>query len=421
MKKYLLIAVTLVLVAAATAGIVKVISLVETTVFLRGVAVVIGSVTVGIVVIFFFLQWLAKENIFFTTVKEGTGKAIMRGDSFERFIMSFAGYHLNDPKKKCYGPWLKDENGKEVTADGKKVKLPDWEVVYHGKGNRKGFKEDDACYDDRLWLFKKLGIYWIGWPWANSVYVYGFEWNETYTNEEGKEKVLPRAEATDFIFVADFTYAILTEEAKTKDRLPTNELTLVTVAIRNPYRALFSGEDWMRRVTASINRQVRSFVGDKDYEQIVSLDPNTWTEFSGPIIELSNKLPDDGNEPPSGLKGRYGAEIRTADLQIFELSGDAEKQDQEATTKEYVAKQEAKEILLTGQARADVIKMIGDKEAESLEARLEVVKKYGDVGKLLVQLDAMQESSKGPGNTVIWANNPLISAIEMLKGKGGGE
>ncbi|MBI5793788.1 hypothetical protein HZA87_01735 [Candidatus Uhrbacteria bacterium] len=48
--------------------------------------------------LFLFMKWLSKESVLFTTVREGTVKAIMRGKSFERFVMSFASYHLNDPK-----------------------------------------------------------------------------------------------------------------------------------------------------------------------------------------------------------------------------------------------------------------------------------------------------------------------------------
>lgn len=369
------------------------------------------------------MQWLAKENILFTTVKEGTAKAIMRGDSFDHFIMSFKGYHLNDPrKKKWHCPWLKDETGVEVIDKGEKIKLPDWEVVYHGEGNKKGFKEtDDAFYDDRSSFLKNLGLYWVGLPWVNSVYVYGFEWNETYMNK-GKEELLPKAEATDFIYVADFTYAILTDGAETKDRFPTDELTLVTVAIRNPYRALFTGEDWMRRVTAATNRHVRIFVGNKGYDDLISITgvetatmavaSKRWAkEFSKPIINLNSLLADETNAspPPTGLKGKYGIEIRTADLQTVELSGSPEekKKHQEAAAHVYTAKQTAKAELLAGQAKADVIKMVGDKEAMALEARLAVIEKHPSSGEMLAQLDAMREAS-GAGARVIWANNPFI-------------
>lgn len=381
------------------------------------------------------MQWLAKENVLFTTVKEGTAKAIMRGDSFERFIMSFAGYHLNDPTKKgkkegLYEPWLKDEMRKEaLDKDKKQIKLPNWEVNYHGEGNKKGYVHyDDNYYDERHEWLKSLGLYWIGWPWANSVYVYGFEWNETRTDKNSDEKILSRAEPTDFIFVADFIYAIKTVGAETKDRLLVDVLTLVTVAIRNPYRALFTGVDWMRRITAAINRHVRNFVGTKGYDDLIYIAKEEnktapeisqmWSEeFSWPIIKLTELLADeDENSPmPRGLKGKYGVEIRTADLQTVGLSGsekEKEKQ-QESAAKVYNAQQEAKATLLAGQAKADVIKMTGDKEAEALEARLNVIERHKS-GEMLAQVDAMRDAS-GAGARIIWANNPFIQVVDILK------
>jgi regulator of protease activity HflC (stomatin/prohibitin superfamily) len=365
--------------------------------YVAALAVVVVGITVAIALPF-FLQWLAEEDILFTTVREGTVKAIVRGKSFDRFIMSFAGYHLNDPSKKWYSP------GPDK---------PDWEVLYHGRENLDGFQEDDRFYDDRQWWLRHLGLHWVGWPWAYSVYVYGFEWNETITDEGGKEKILPRAEATDFIFVADFTYAIETDGAETEDRLPTDELTLVTIAIRNPYRALFSGEDWMRRVTAAINRLVRDFVGKKKFESLISSD---LTAFSNDIVHLTDELPSDKPAPePRGLKERYGVVIRTADLQTIELSGGAQEQHQKATTRKYVAEQEAVATRLEGQAKADVIEMMGEKEASALAKRLAIIKDHGEAGITLAGYDAIQEASKNPGSQIIWANNPLAPLAALLR------
>lgn len=353
----------------------------------------------GVVVVPFFLQWLAEENLFFATVKEGTAKAIMRGNSFERFIMSFAGYHLNDPSKLWHRPGEQD-----------------WEVLYHGRGNTNRFvRADDRFYDDRSPLLRYLGLYWVGVPWAHSVYVYGFEWNETVTGADGKEQILSRAEATDFVFISDFTYAIKTDGAETQDRLPTDELTLVTVAIRNPYRALFSGEDWMRRVTAAINRLVRDFVGKQKFENLISADLSA---FSRDIVNLTVELPNDEPVPaPRGLGGRYGATIRTADLQTIELSGGAQEQHQKATTRKYVAEQEAIATRVEGQASADVIEMIGGKEAEALRKRLEVIREHGEAGIVLAGYDAIQGASKNAGSQIIWANNPLAPLAALLAPK----
>lgn len=365
---------------------------------------VFGLVVFSIAVLFLLLPWLAKENILVTKVSEGTARAIMRGNSLDRFVMSFKRHHLNEPGK----PWF-DPNES------------DWKVVYHGS-------DADDDYDDRSWLLKYLGLYWIGWPWRASVYVYQFEWNETLTDRtSGKERVLPRGEATDFIYVADFTYAIVTDEAETKDNLPTDELTLATVAIRNPYRALFSGEDWMRRVTAAINRHVRDFVADQDFEDLQKSEGKAKEEFSAPIVKLNTELPDDkrlpdGSVDPSedhGLTLRYGVLIRTADLQSIALSGEGRMRHQNATTTKYVAAQEAEAIKLKGQAEAEVITMTGNAEAEALKARLAVIKENGEVGVALAGYDAIRKSSEGPGNTVIWANNPLAAVADMFNKKGG--
>ncbi len=345
----------------------------------------------------FFLQQLGEASILFTTVKEGTAKAIVRGKSFERFIMSFEGRHLNDPGK----PWFD-------------ARLTKWEVVYHG--DIRGELGKDAHYDNRWWPTRSLGLYWIGWPWSHSVYVYAFEWNETATDREGKQVIRPRAEATDYVVIGDFTYAIKTDAAETADRLPTDELTLVTVAIQNPYRALFNGEDWMRRTTSAINRLIRDIVGRKTFAELISSDLGS---FSGDIARLSRELPgDDPQSKQGGLEGRYGVEIRTADLQTVTLTGKAQERNEEAAAKQYVATQDALAASIKGKAEADVARMKGEqeavvialkgaREAEALDKRLEVIKRHGKVAVQLAGYDALQESAKGAGSTIIWANDPL--------------
>lgn len=358
---------------------------------------------------FVVFPWLAEENILFTTVKEGTIKAVMNGKSVHHFLMSFAGYHLNDPMKKRY----------DRSPD-----VGDWAVVPHPG-------HDDSEYDDRSWLLKYLGLYWVGWPWRASVFVYRFEWNETETNiSTGKEKVRSRSELTDFIFVSDFTYAVVTDAAETNEGLPTDELTLVTIAIRNPYRALFSGEDWMRRITAAINRHVRDFVGNEEYSHLISTKIDKG-DFSKAIIELNDKLPDD--KDGKGLTSRYGVVIRMADLQTIELSGEAKKEHQEASTAKYTADRKAEAVIaeanaeaeatkVKGAATAGVIEVTGNKEAIALRARLDVIKEYGDAGITLAGYDAIQAASKNPGSQTIWANNPLGALAGLLKPeKKGGE
>jgi len=383
--------------------------------YVLGIAFV---VLVALFIVLIGLPWLAQESVLFTTVQEGTIKAIVKGRSVERFIMSFAGYHLNDPSKKWYRP--------TKVINDVMTGFPDWEVLYHGKANIDGFTEQDSYYDARPWLLKYLGLYWVGFPWRHSVYVYKFDWNETITDEDGKQKVAPRSKPSDFIYVADFTYAIVTEGAETKDLLPTTETTLVTVAIRNPYRALFSGEDWLHRITAAINRYVRSYVGSRTYQALIDGDEDQAQssekkDFSQQIIALNDFLPGETEtQVPRGLMGRYGVQIRTADLQTVEFSGVGKEEHEKAAVAVYVAKQNAEAKIREGEAEAKVIQLIGDTEAAALEARLKTIHAYPDTGITLAGYDAIRKSSEGPGNTIIWANNPLDPLTGILKRQTGG-
>lgn len=399
--------------------------------------------------VFFFMQWLAEENILFTTVKEGTAKAIMRGKSVDRFIMSFAGYHLNDPNK----DWYRETITKKVKRDGNEITVtepcPEWTVLYHGPNNPNDITEEeeqkDAFYDDRPWILRHLGLYWVGWPWANSVYVYLFEWIETTTNKKtGAQEIDRRKEPTDYLFLTDFTYAIVTGGAETRDRLPVDILILTTVAMRNPYKALFSGEDWIRTFTAAVNRHVRNFVASMAYDDLISPEDKKegvgskkikgsnelskpiidWSnELSKPIIDLNTALPDEdpSDTGPKGLLLNYGIKIRRADLQSIEFSGsDLQKEElQKAASKAYAAAQQAKATVTEGTATAQMVALLGEKQAEALAKRLATIKDSAEAGTILAGLDAIREAAKNPGTTVIWANSPFRELFETLSNKGG--
>lgn len=393
------------------------------------------------------MQWFAEENILWTSCEEGRAKIIVyKGKQFDHVIMSFRGYHINDPKKRWYKKEYTaietktEENGTETKTEIKKI-IRDYEVVYHGRNNTRGFGIDvtdketgnkkinteegmpDEFYDDRPALLKELGLYWVGFPWSRSVHVYLFEWNEaSATKDTGVLKIVPRSEPTDFTYVADFPYIIVTHDAETKDRLPVHLTTQVTVAVRNPYIAIFGVEDWMQRLSAAINLHIRTFVGSRNYQDLIAPAKDgyeaeeiekKWNAFSNPIINLNTMLPGDEKHhmDQAGSIGRIGAKIRAVDLQLMDLSGDSRKQHQEAASKAYISAQEAKAITNIGQANADVIEMIGTKEASALKKRLETMREYGDQGTLLAQLDAMRESAKGAGNTVVWANSPFVPFV----------
>lgn len=368
--------------------------------------------------IFFFMQWLAEENILWTTCKEGTAKIVLRGDSFDHIIMSFKSYHINDPRKKGGKKGLYKEDYEQENEQKNKTrkKIPDWEVVYHGRDNTRGFtNENDDYYDDRSWLLKRLGLYWVGFPWSNSIYVYSFEWNEVTTEKlTGKAKILPRGAATDFTYTADFMYVIVTPNAETRELIPIDVVTVVVVATRNPVRALLYTEDWMQIISSAINAYVKNFVGSrlitelitpaKDIEDEITIKKG-WEKFSHPIIKLNDELPDDDENDKRSLKGtegRYGITIRKAFMISAELSTtEGKEQLRAATTKKYVAEREADATRIEGRAKSDVIEMVGTSEALSIKVRLETLKEYGELGEAFANFEAMRKIGEGPNNTFV--------------------
>jgi SPFH domain / Band 7 family len=349
------------------------------------------------------ITWLAEENILYTTVEDGQAKIIMRGDDFDRCVMSYEGFHLNVP-----GHSLPRYDNEE----------PDWEVLADNPFAPKGF------YDLRSAFEKKYGLYWVGYPWENKVYKYTFRWNETKTEaageDRGSESILPREAETDFVYVKDFTYVAVTHGAETKEGLPTREQTNVTVRITNPYKALFRTEDWMRRVMSPTNRIAREYVASQGYKDLLAATEASKKSYTDQVIGLTSALPEDEPNAPKhakGLSGKCGVTIAAADLETIELTGSHKDEYQSAAGAAFTAEQhamakvttamaEASEIQLTGKARADVTVAQGKADAEALKARAEVAKESPQAMEL-ARYDGLIEASKGDGAHTIWANNPF--------------
>jgi len=228
-----------------------------------------------------FVNWIANFNILFTKVREGSAKAIMTGESFEFFVMSHKGHHLNDPRKR----WYSDQH-------------PAWEVLPD---------EDGTDYDDRSWIWRKIGVYFVGIPPFRRVYKYHFVWNEERTNPEGDMAVWTRDRHTDFIYIAHFPYMPVIKSAETAEGIPVDAFYQLTVAINNPHMALFGSEDWMVITTGAANRAGRNYIGASSYQEIISETSRSGSSgvhdsFGSPIVRLNKKLPDQPEESELGLQ-----------------------------------------------------------------------------------------------------------------------
>ncbi len=339
---------------------------------------------------FIFSGW-AENDRFFTKVKEGTGKVIVKGKTFHRAILSFAGHHLNEPGKSWHDP-----------------SEPDWEILPNEPGE---------SYDDRMHLTKEFGLFWVGIPGMRSVYHYQFEWNEYRGEPGGEQELWHRNEDTSIFKANDFTYVMVLENVKTSDNVPVRAEFSVIVQITNPYLALFGADDWKALMESYIDRQGRNFIGSFTYDQLRSeTDEFKQCEhenFSKPIVELTHELPEEkvcsAKAKPKGLKGR-GITIKAANMAKIDLFGPYAQKNEESSTRLFTAKREAEATRETADAQAyattkaadaDAYKvaMAGGSKALAARVTLREYARHPDLAKASMAADAM--GKPGDGKTVV--------------------
>lgn len=355
-----------------------------------------GTIAWIVVSLPWILGSLAKRQVLVAFCEDGTAKLVVdRGGKFKHAIMVYTGFHLNDPRKTWYD-----------------ASLPDWEIVRDEPGKK---------YDDRHWLVREAGVYWVGIPPFRRVHWYAFEWNEMRLNTETKkEEVWSRREKTDFIYIKPFNYATVMENVENADGIPLSILYMTTIAIKNPFKALFRAVSWLSITNASTGREAKNFIGGSTYDELKNEEAARKSgksgNFSLPIVELTNHLPDDAPAATDcGLHARYGVTIQTADLQSFDPPESLRaatvlryQKQEEAAGVEALGRAQATVAILKGKADARVVILKGVGEGAALRARIRALRDSGRMGELLLQTDAMM--AQGPSSKVIWANNPFINS-----------
>lgn len=318
------------------------------------------------------LPWLADTNVLVTRVREGTAKAILRGQSFERTVVSVA-------------------------------------------GSRNG---------ERSLLLRQLGLYWVGWPWMNEVYTYTFRWNELRPLKDGTQEVWAREGLTDFVFVVPFPYVVIADRLETEDLLQVKVTLVITVVVVYPYLALFGTEDWMRRVTAAVVREARNVTGKTTYTDLKSeIGPGS-RSYASLIMALNDKLPDDPSPDPaaskkerSGLVGRYGIRITAVDCQDVELTGTAAQRSQDAAAEVFVAEQKGQAKRIAADAQAYATTTVATAEAKALKDRAAAAAEHGETGQALIAADALAKAGE-QGNATVWGVDALTGLASMFGQKG---
>ncbi len=351
----------------------------------------------------FLIYFLAKYNIFFTIVEEGSAKAIMRGGEFHHFVLAYKGYIFSKNK------------GKE------------WDLVL-SKKNEKSLSFLPKPFGER---FKKIfgGIRWIGIPFLNTIYEYNFRWTvlrESKPSDEedgfaGKRELdngkwaLSLAKRIDYIYLRDAVYYNDLVGAETDELMPVNISMLLPMRVKNPYKALFRVQKWLDATLDLIKPSVRQAVAQMLYKQVIQKKEVAEWEFDA-FLRLTETQKDElmkdaqwkRKEKPRSISeyilDTYGVQVKRVTFEDIVPP----KAYSEAAAQRMVAEQEAEQA----KAEQKRIEILALAEANRMETVYRKVEGFGETGLAVRMFEAISQGSDKQGNWVI----PFGSVRSLLKG-----
>lgn len=385
--------------------------------------IMLGLLVVGIVGFAFLVYLAAQDKKFFTAPREGTAEFVMEGNRVRRMIAVWKGHHqlgldeATTRSRNVVDPALRPnpiiEQYQIVPGE------PTHGLLYY--------------LNPLNWMESSLGIYWVGlWPFIKT-YLYDFIWTEEKVTDDGK--IVPHTRRaikkggtedggqTPFVKINDTNYFFIANDVKTIDGVPLKFVLLVTVRVENPYKALFSGADWLERTGGAINNMTMRCVGVRTYKEVTENKPakleifdengiktglltKTLEEF---LVILGDGSPDDVQGKDVDLLIAYGVRIMAAKIHSFDFADDdAAKQYRTATTQKYVAEQEGlgEQAKATGQAAA--IHTLADAEAYRVNTSYAPIAGDDKDARMKIrQLEALEKSGDKGGNTIVIPDDVL--------------
>ena len=356
------------------------------------------GIPIVVVIVFPLVAYfiLGPQNRWFTFVKEGAGKIIVRGDKFEKTLIQWEG---------CTFDYTKTE------VEGK------WQVI---KGK------------EPWHLFGGFRLYSLFYP-LFDVYVYHFRW--THLHEDGS--AVTHDEWLDFVFLKEDLYVIeipLREEGGAEDinGVPLGISVVIPMRIINPYIAVFTVRRWLPMITGTVQARLRRFVANYRYredllnmragENITEIQekagvPEKRRDKAG--VDLWQKfwkqletdfLQEGGEKKENELLQICGIVINKKKAGILKI--DPSSKYRELTTLEYEAEQKKKRTIIEADAEKKRLETVAEGERARIETVYGQIRKFGDLGRLVRALEAMEKSPLAASMTV----QAIPGIQEMLRG-----
>lgn len=344
--------------------------------FLERLLVIFGGLTLSGIVWFFlfYFRW-APNNLDLTFVKEGTGKIVVRGDAYKKTLIQWRGYDeapsagaLKNPDGSIIAEWDEEDIVERGFLEKSGDLRPRKRILGVFRRSEKRF-------------FGGLRLYGL-WP-LDDIYCYLFSWTNVLQSGETKAHI---KEALDFFLLKEDVYWAVVADAEDKKLLPLGVELVLTIRIINPRKAVFIIQNWLEAVINRMGPGVRNIITHQTFEKWIT----SKQDLARAIFE---------DLATSGLlkefKTRYGVEVRAVEVKNI----NPPKEQREVTLKKYVAEQDKKRIIVEAQAEARRIGIIAKARQQQVATVYSAVLQFGDSGKLLRTLEALEES---PGKGARW-------------------
>jgi hypothetical protein len=403
----------------------------------------------------YIFKIIANRDIFFSNFVEGTGKAIVgAGDKFIKFIIQYEDYILletdknvemyNQIRMEQYRQQVDEYNRKKTTIDKDKddnkrkssvpkppLKKAKWDIIPIDKKiyPKLPDKPKESLLDDYLQNRLGLGgIHYIGLPGLHQIYSYVFRWNSLRQNpgqgvieSGGGIYFKPHIERLRFVLLqADVYYGKL-EKAEDKRMLQLDVDFIISVRVKNLYKALFGPQEWLEYVWSQIVPAVRRVIRH-NYDWIDEVETDEKGEFKTKASDDTNErigrevweklsstkyASGQGDSDESGseeqltiieaLRKFYGIKIDDFTMLRIDVAGEKKAEFIDMATQVIKALQKAK---------ADRIEF--NVEKERLEKVWSTIQGFGDIGEFILRMESLVNASK--------EGTVFVSAPELSEG-----
>jgi len=314
-------------------------------------------ILVGLYSVYFLL---APNNCFFTFVKEGTVKFVVKGDEFSKCLIQWQGYTFDYSK-----------------PHPEKWNIIEGEEPWHPLG----------------------GLRFYGmWPiW--DIHIFRFRW--VGVTENGEEN--PKDEWLEAMLTKDDVYLVKIPIAEDADKLPLDFQVFLTIRIVNPYKAKFVIQRWLEAVQNRIQPLMRQYIAQYRYEELLKMrheiGGEMWKE-----LQKADLLGKDGI-----FYRRYGVEVRAIEVRQIEPPDTL----RAVTLKKFEAEREAEAIIARAEGEKTAIIRRAEGEAKRIVETFSKIKEFGEPGFLL----AIAREAKGKDLPALVLTHHLAAKFQEKLGR----